>query len=151
MLGKTSGTNIIKLLFYIVLLLLAMKFILILSVNFVLFVHSKPFKFQRFGHRTYWLIVVFLPFSFKGHTVIPDKQNKLLCWNKNSNYCDLLPLLLFLEYFFPFISSWSWSLLLLSLLLLLLLLLSLFTVVFLFSGLFISIAMIKSLLFRENS
>ena len=77
MLGKTSGTNIIKLLFYIVLLLLAMKFILILSVNFVLFVHSKPFKFQRFGHRTYWLIVVFLPFSFKGHTR-QTKQASLL-------------------------------------------------------------------------
>ena len=74
MLGKTSGTNFIKLLFYIVLLLLAM--ILILSLSFVLFDHSKLFKFQRSGHRTYWLIVVFFPFSFKGHT---DKQNKLLC------------------------------------------------------------------------
>ena len=76
MLGKTSGTDIIKqikLLFNIVLLLLAMKFILILSFNFV---QSKLFKFQRSGHRTYWLIVVFLPFSFKGHT---DKQNRLLC------------------------------------------------------------------------
>ena len=79
MLGKISGTNIIKqikLFFNIVLLLLAMKFILILSVNFVLFVHSKLFKFERSGHRTYWLIVVFLPFSFKGDT---DKQNRLLC------------------------------------------------------------------------
>jgi len=93
--------------FYIVLLLLAMKFILILSFNFVLFVHSKLFKFQRSGHRTYWLIVVFLPFSSKGHTR-QTKQATLL--KQEYEALVLLSLLLFLEYFFPFISSWSWSL-----------------------------------------